>query len=132
MSVTTNIPDPERVQVVERQNLVILVKEAIVESKRRHLFIFILIYLCVFAYIFGDTFRHFYYVWTTDENYSHGFLVPLISLYFANRLAVNGLIPIRRGVWIGTLLLRRSFHIACTTKMPQSSDCASNEVMRTG
>ena len=115
MSVTTNVPDPERVQVVDRQNLVILVKEAIVESKRRYLFIFILIYLCVFAYIFGDTFRHFYYVWTTDENYSHGFLVPLISLYFANRLAVNGSIPIRRGVWIGTLLLVLSLAVRLFT-----------------
>ena len=33
---------------------------------------------------------HFVFVWTTDENYSHGFLVPLISLYFANQAAQRG------------------------------------------
>jgi len=68
-----------------------------------------------FAYIFGDSFRHFYYVWTTDENYSHGFLVPLISLYFANRLAAAGSIPIRRGIWIGTLLLVLSLSVRLIT-----------------
>ena len=37
--------------------------------------------------LFWDNLGHFYYAWTTDENYSHGFLVPLISLYFANQVA---------------------------------------------
>ena len=40
--------------------------------------------------IFWPNLRHFVYVWSTDENYSHGFLVPLISLYFANQAARAG------------------------------------------
>jgi exosortase len=115
MSVTTNVPDPERVPIVERQDLATLVKQAIAESEQRTILICRLFCLCAFAYIFGDSFRHFYYVWTTDENYSHGFLVPLISLYFANRLAANGSIPIRRGIWIGTLLLVLSLAIRLLT-----------------
>jgi hypothetical protein len=40
---------------------------------------------------------------TIDENYSHGFLVPLISLYFANLVARR---PgaVRGGTWLGVLL----------------------------
>ena len=34
-----------------------------------------------------------------------GFLVPLISLYFANQAASRGSVPIRGGSWTGTLLL---------------------------
>src|SRR5205085_370818 len=36
---------------------------------------------------FWPNLRHFAYTWATDENYSHGFLVPLIALYFANEAA---------------------------------------------
>ena len=50
--------------------------------------------------------RHFYYAWTTDENYSHGFLVPLISLYFANLVARGGPVPIRGGQWVGSSAAR--------------------------
>ena len=46
-----------------------------------------LVCLGMFVRIFWDNLGHFYYAWTTDENYSHGFLVPLISLYFANQVA---------------------------------------------
>ena len=42
------------------------------------------------ALIFRANLRHFAYVWSTDANYSHGFLVPLISLYFANAAARRG------------------------------------------
>ena len=115
MSVRTNVPDPERVQIVERQDLVTLVKQAIAESEQRIMLICRLVCLFVFMYIFSDSFRHFYYVWTTDENYSHGFLVPFISLYFANRLAANGSIPIRHGIWIGTLLLVLSLAVRLLT-----------------
>ena len=40
--------------------------------------------------LFWQNIRHFVLVWSTDENYSHGFLVPLISLYFANEAARQG------------------------------------------
>jgi exosortase len=44
-------------------------------------------------------------MWSTDDNYSHGFLVPLISLYFANEAAKRGPIAIRKGVGLGALFL---------------------------
>ena len=59
----------------------------------------------LFVRLFWDNLGHFYYAWTTDENYSHGFLVPLISLYFANQVASRGPLPIRGGQWVGSLLL---------------------------
>ena len=40
-----------------------------------------------------------------DGNYSHGFLVPLISLYFANLIAQRGPVAIRSGVGAGVVLL---------------------------
>jgi exosortase len=61
--------------------------------------------LGLLAGLFWDSLGNFYHVWTTDENYSHGFLVPLISLYFANQVARRGTVPIRGGVWMGSLLL---------------------------
>jgi exosortase len=57
------------------------------------------------ALVFWPTLRHFAYVWSTDENYSHGFLVPLISLYFANEAARRGPIRVRAGVTLGLGLL---------------------------
>jgi exosortase len=63
--------------------------------------------LCVglFMRLFLDNLGHFYYSWTTDENYSHGFLVPLISLYFVSHAARAGPLPIRGGQWVGSILL---------------------------
>jgi exosortase len=40
--------------------------------------------------MFRTNILHFVTVWATDENYSHGFLVPLIALYFANEAARVG------------------------------------------
>ena len=64
-----------------------------------------LVCLGLFLRMFWDNLGHFYYVWTTDENYSHGFLVPLICLYFANQVASRGPLQIRDGQWSGSLLL---------------------------
>ncbi len=54
---------------------------------------------------FWASLRHFVYAWTTDENYSHGFLVPLISLYFANQAARRGPVAVRSGAALGVALL---------------------------
>jgi exosortase len=59
----------------------------------------------LFLLLFRDNVHHFYYAWSTDENYSHGFLVPFLSLYFANRVARDGPVRIRAGVVVGSLLL---------------------------
>ncbi len=53
--------------------------------------------LGLLALIFAPTLGHFAQTWTTDENYSHGFLVPLISLYFANEAARRGPTAVRGG-----------------------------------
>jgi exosortase len=62
--------------------------------------------VCVvlFVRLFWDSFGHFYYHWTNDENYSHGFLVPLISLYFASQVYRRGPIPVRGGTGLGCVL----------------------------
>jgi exosortase len=61
--------------------------------------------LALLGLVFWESLRHLVYVWATDENYSHGFLVPLISLYFANEAARQGPTPIRSGVGLGLGLL---------------------------
>ncbi len=53
----------------------------------------------LFTRLFWNNLGHFYYAWTTDENYSHGFLVPLISLYFADQVARGGPVPVTGGQW---------------------------------
>jgi len=55
--------------------------------------------------IFWSNLRHFVVSWSGDENYSHGFLVPLISLYFANLAAERGPVRVRGGVALGASLL---------------------------
>ncbi|AGA29998.1 exosortase/archaeosortase family protein [Singulisphaera acidiphila] len=64
-------------------------------------------FLCLglLGLIFGVNIKHFVHAWSTDENYSHGFLVPLISLYFANQAAMQGPVRLRGGTILGILLL---------------------------
>jgi exosortase len=54
---------------------------------------------------FAVNLKHFVYAWSTDENYSHGFLVPLISLYFADQAARRGPVHLRAGSILGIILL---------------------------
>jgi exosortase len=65
--------------------------------------------LTLYGILFRDSLWHFYYAWTTDDNYSHGFLVPLLSLYFANQVVQRGLVPVRSGVVLGGALLGLAF-----------------------
>src|SRR5262249_44092614 len=61
--------------------------------------------LVLLGLVFRSNWRHLVHVWMTDENYSHGFLVPLIGLYFANEAARKGPVPVRSGVGWGLALL---------------------------
>lgn len=61
--------------------------------------------LVLLAVAFWSDLRHFAYTWSTDENYSHGFLVPVIALYFANEVARRGPVAVRGGVGLGSALL---------------------------
>jgi len=64
-----------------------------------------LVCVILLGLIFGVNLEHFFHAWSTDENYSHGFLVPLLSLYFANQAARLGPVPIRGGTVLGMGLL---------------------------
>ncbi len=55
--------------------------------------------------IYWRNLLHFVLSWATDENYSHGFLVPLISLYFANQAATRGPVRPGGGAGLGITLL---------------------------
>ena len=78
---------------------------AIVEPAQRAALISVIVALGLLGLLFRDNLWHFYYAWTTDENYSHGFLVPLLSLYFANQVSNQGSVQIRGGVVLGGVLL---------------------------
>ncbi len=57
------------------------------------------------AVLYAANLLHFVFTWSTDENYSHGFLVPLLALYFGREARKRG--PVREvgGLWIGVSLL---------------------------
>lgn len=57
------------------------------------------------AALYAANLRHFIYAWSTDDNYTHGFLVPILSLYFAREAAKVGPLERRGGVVLGSLLL---------------------------
>ena len=69
--------------------------------------------------LFRDVLWHFYYAWTTDENYSHGFLVPLIAVYFADQAARRGPVPVRGGGWLcGAMLAAGVLMLVLTIPLP--------------
>lgn len=55
----------------------------------------------ILALMYASNLRHFVQTWSTDENYSHGFLVPLLSLYFAREASRRGPVVRRGGEWLG-------------------------------
>ena len=79
----------------------------ITDPEKRLYWAGVLVCIGLFTRLFWNNLEHFYYAWTTDENYSHGFLVPMISLYFAAQVARGGpgTEPIGGGRWLGSLLL---------------------------
>ena len=79
--------------------------EAIVDPIQRVTVIGGIVCFALFCMLFRDNLWHFFYAWTTDDNYSHGFLVPLLSLYFASQVVQRGRVPIRSGVVLGCILL---------------------------
>ena len=57
------------------------------------------------AGVYAANLRHFVYTWSTDDNYTHGFLVPLLSLYFCWKALDQGPILRRGGEILGSVLL---------------------------
>jgi exosortase len=85
--------------------LLVLFSQAVRDPAQRVTVIGGLICLTLFGLLFWDNLWHFYYAWTTDDNYSHGFLVPLLSLYFASQVVRRGPVEIQSGVMSGGILL---------------------------
>ena len=81
--------------------LLALFSQAVRDPAQRVTVIGGLICLALFGILFRDNLWHFYYAWTTDDNYSHGFLVPLLSLYFASQIVRRGPVEIQSGVMSG-------------------------------
>lgn len=61
--------------------------------------------LALLVAAFRSNLVQFYFVWSRDDNYSHGFLVPFISLYFAYQAYRRGPVAVRSGVALGSSLL---------------------------
>lgn len=75
------------------------------ERESRHAVIGATACLACLAIMYASNLRHFVYTWSTDENYSHGFLVPLLSLYFAREALGRGPVTRRGGMAIGSVCL---------------------------
>ena len=127
MAVNSQATAPKLDDPGEHWGLATLLFRAAADPDRRAGLICGLVCLGLFVGIFWENLGHFYYAWTTDENYSHGFLVPLISLYFANRVASRSPVSIRGGTWLGSLLLVVSLAVRLITiplPIPFLSDVA--------
>src|SRR4051812_21105611 len=61
--------------------------------------------IAILGLMYASNLRHFVHTWSTDENYSHGFLVPLLSLYFAREAMRRGPISRRGGEILGAGML---------------------------
>ena len=109
MAVTNNDDCPSTASPVSPPRpsltLPVLFSQAIRDPAQRMTVLGGLICLILFGILFRDNLWHFYYAWTTDDNYSHGFLVPLLSLYFASQVVRRGSVEIRFGVMSGGILL---------------------------
>ena len=77
MAVTSTQSLRDLDQPPQSHSLVTIICRAAADPAQRLGLVCGLICLGMFLQIFWDNLGHFYYAWTTDENYSHGFLVPL-------------------------------------------------------
>ena len=99
--------------------LVDLARHALTHPAQRLTLAGSLICLVLLSLLFRDNLGHFYYAWTTDENYSHGFLVPLLSIYFANQIAGRYPVRVHAGMLLGSLLLGFALAVRLvTTALP--------------
>lgn len=55
--------------------------------------------------LFWTSLAWFAFAWMNNENYSHGFLVPFISLYFAQHATRKGPIPWKDGTALGLAMI---------------------------
>jgi exosortase len=96
-------------------NLLALFRRSLTEPGDRPIWIGAVTCTALYLLLFRDVLWHFYYSWTTDENYSHGFLVPLIAAYFADQAARRGPVRVKGGSVLGGGLLAASVLICLLT-----------------
>jgi exosortase len=108
MATMPPVPSQPTVSPQESPGLVALLRSAVAHPEQRVTLVGAVGCLGLLALIFWPNLRQFVKVWMNDGNYSHGFLVPLISLYFANLAAERGPVAIRAGVRVGMALLTAS------------------------
>ena len=82
-----------------------LMRKSLGDSEGRLVLIGAGVSAAILVAMFWSNILHFATVWANDENYSHGFLVPLLSLYFANEAARRGPIVEAPGTNLGIWLL---------------------------
>jgi exosortase len=85
--------------------LVALARDAFGDPARRWTLLGAVAAFAILLVMYGANIQHFVYIWSSDENYSHGFLVPLIGLYFANEAARRGPVAIKAGSLLGASLI---------------------------
>lgn len=98
-------------------SLVSALLAAVSEPKNRPVVLGAALCLILFIGLFQESLWHFQYAWTTDDNYSHGFLVPLISLYFAARVfqTRRDPLPERSGWLVGAALMTAALAVHLIT-----------------
>jgi exosortase len=83
------------------------IRAAAIDGRSRGRLLGGLVCAAMVGWLFRSNLAHFVYTWMNDENYSHGFLVPLISLYFASIAARSAVSKSENegGFWLGSGLL---------------------------
>lgn len=105
MAATTQAPAAPPGNAPPAWNLISVVRRSLLEPANRPAWLGIAVCALLFKLLFNEVLDDFYYSWTTDENYSHGFLVPFIALYFADQAARRGPVEVKGGVWLGGIML---------------------------
>jgi len=105
MASTPPLPSQRLASTDESSSLLALARSALARPERCPVLAGGVGCLALLSLIFESNLRHFVAVWSNDGNYSHGFLVPFISLYFANLAAQRGPVAVRSGVRLGLGLL---------------------------
>lgn len=96
-------------------NLAALLRRSLAEPADRPMWWGVTACATMYLLLFRDVLWHFYYSWTTDENYSHGFLVPLIALYFADHATRRGPLAVKGGGGIGIAMISAALLIRLLT-----------------
>jgi exosortase len=105
MAATSEAPASRTSSDERPGNLLVLFRRSLAEPGNRPIWVGAVACTALYLLLFRDVLWHFYYSWTTDENYSHGFLVPLIAVYFADQAARRAPVRFRGGSALGAALL---------------------------